>query len=214
MRTFCLTCVLCLALLLTSTNTVAQTLSGGLVGGINASMFSDFPSPGPETQRRSTGLAAGVYLEFPLGRVVSLQAEVIYAQKGSRVEGPPAPGAASTVFLSERFDYVEVPILVRFGATGDRSGIYGVAGPAIARLVRARERFDVPGVPVLDQDIADGVNATDAGLVVGAGFSTGRLAIEGRLDVGLRNLIPPADRRTGDPAPANRSVGVVARLRL
>jgi len=97
---------------------------------------------------------------------------------------------------------------------GDRTGAYALVGPAVAALVRARERFDVPGVATLDQDIKDGVTGMDATLVVAGGVSLGRLGVEGRVDIGLRNLIPPGDRRPGDPTPTNRSLAVLARLRL
>jgi hypothetical protein len=205
----------CLSILLIlSRAAAAQGLSAGIVGGFNTSTFSDFPNAGPETPRHESGVLAGFYLELPLGRAVSLETEVSYTQKGTRVEGPATLGGPSTVFLAERFDYVEIPILVRVGATGNRAGVYGVAGPAVARLVRARERFEVPGFPALDQDISDGVTSTDASVVVGAGLSIGRLAIEGRLDVGLRNLMRPADRRPGDPELTNRCAGVIVRLRL
>jgi hypothetical protein len=89
-----------------------------------------------------------------------------------------------------------------------------VAGPAVAWLVRARERFDIPGVPIQDQDIADGLTGVDATVVVGGGIALGRLDVEGRVDVGLRDLIPAADRRPGDSRLTTRSFAVLARLRI
>jgi hypothetical protein len=89
-----------------------------------------------------------------------------------------------------------------------------LAGPAVAVLVRARERFAVPGLATQDQEITDGVSGIDAGVLLGGGFAIGRVGIEGRFDAGLRNLIPPADRRGGEPARTHRSVSVAARLRL
>jgi outer membrane immunogenic protein len=192
----------------------AQSVSIGVLGGLNASTFADFRDLGPGTLRRVPGLLAGVFVEVPIGGRVSLQPELIYTQKGARVEGPALPGATTTATVSERFEYLQAPILIRFGATADRRGVYIVAGPAVAALVRAREHFDVPGVVLQDEDIKDGVTGTDVGVIAGGGFSTGRLGVEARVDVGLRNLIPPSDRRAGDPAPTNRSVSIAARLRL
>jgi hypothetical protein len=85
---------------------------------------------------------------------------------------------------------------------------------AFAALVRGRERFEMTGLPSQDQDIKEGVTGTDAGFVIGGGFSVGRIGIEGRFDAALRNLIPPRDRRPGEPEPKNQSLAVLARLRL
>jgi len=193
----------------------AQSFSGGVIVGVSSSTVSNFGNVGPTTLRRRTGVVAGLSVEALLARFASLQPEILYVQKGIRLDAPLVAGASSaSTSLTERFDYVEVPILVRLGATAARPGLYVLAGPAVAVLVRARERFEVPGLPTRDQDIKHGVTSTDAGLLLGAGFSTGRLGIEGRFDIGLRNLIPPADRRAGDAERTHRSVSIAGRLRF
>jgi Outer membrane protein beta-barrel domain len=216
MRPICRGLLILLAPLLPVATAAAQSFSGGVIAGVSSSTVSNFGNVGPTMLRRETGLVAGFYVEASLARFASLQPEIVYVQKGIRLDGPLVVGASSTASarLTERFDYVEVPILVRLGAIARRPGLYALAGPAVAVLVRARERFEVPGVPTLDQDIKDGVTGTDAGVLVGAGFSTGRLGIEGRFDAGLRNLIPPADRRAGDRERTHRSISVAARLRF
>jgi len=203
-----------LVLLFTASPARGQGLSAGLIAGVNASTFSDFGDVGPATERRQVGLIAGVSLDVPLARWASFAPEAVYTQKGARLEAPVLPGSASTAVITQRLGYLEVPILVRLGSTPRSTGPYVVAGPAVAALLHAREHIDAPGFPTQDQDIKDGVTSADAGIVLGAGFSIGRLGVEGRFEAGLRNLIPPADRAARDPEPTNRSLTVVARLRL
>jgi hypothetical protein len=180
MRVICrgLLILLTLAPLVLAETAAAQSLSGGVIVGVNSSTVSNFGNVGPTTLRRETGLLAGFYVEASLARFASLQPEVVYLQKGIRLDGPVLAGAPSSASASitERFDSIEVPILV--------------------------------------QDIKDGVTGTDAGVLVGGGFSIGRVGIDGRFDAGLRNLIPPTDRRAGDRERTHRSVSVAARLRF
>jgi hypothetical protein len=215
MRTYCRSLLVALAIASFTVSTAAgQTLSGAVVAGLTGSTFSDFADVGPAAARRQIGLLAGFSLEIRLERFVSLQPEVLYSQKGTRLETTPLPGSASSAVVIERFDYIETPILIRVGATAGRDGPYAVAGPAFAALARAREHIEVPGFPTQDLNIKDGVTGTDVGVVIGGGVSIGRLDIEGRFDAGLRSLIPPDDRRSGDPHPANRSLTALARLRF
>jgi hypothetical protein len=181
----------------------------GLVGGTALSTLANFGDQVSVTDGRLAGVLAGVYVDLPLAHRVSLQPEVAYLRKGVHLEGPVAPGSTAPVRITEWFDYLEVPVLVRLGAVGRRDGLYAVAGPAVARLVRAREGFDVPGVAVLDEDIADGVTATDVALVAGAGLAISRVAIEARFERGLRNLIPPGERDRVDRTPTTRSLALV-----
>jgi hypothetical protein len=155
MRPICRGLLILLAPLLPVATAAAQSFSGGVIAGVRSSTVSNFGNIGPTTLRRETGLVAGFSVEASLARFASLQPEVVYVRKGTRLEGPLVAAAPSSASASipERFDYIEVPMLVRLGATAGRPGLYVLAGPAVAVLVRARERFEVPGLPTQDQDI-------------------------------------------------------------
>lgn len=192
----------------------AQTLSFALVGGPGAATIADFRDTGPGSAlERRTGVLAGVSFEIPVAAGVALVPEIVYTQKGVGVDAPAAPRSAARASVFERFDYVEMPLLARVGAAGGRRGAYGIAGPMLAILVRARERFEAPGIPIAEADLMDGVTHLDAGAVFGGGVSAGRIDLELRADIGLRTLIPPADRRAGDSEPRNRSLAALVRWR-
>ena len=111
----------------------AQSFSGGVIVGVSSSTVSNFGNVGPTTLRHRTGVVAGLSVEASLARFASLQLEILYVQKGIRLDGPLVAGASSaSASLTERFDYVEVPILVRLGATAARPGLY-----VLARVLRS-----------------------------------------------------------------------------
>jgi len=192
----------------------AQSASVGVLGGLNASTFDGFSPPGSVVLRREVAALVGVSVELPPRGWVTLQPEVVYAHKGAGVEGQAVAGAAPSVFLTDWLEYLEVPILFRLGANGGRRGLYGVVGPAVAWLVRAHERWNIPGVLTQDQDIKDQLTGVDVAVVAGGGVSVGRFDVEGRVDIGLRDLKPIDDRGPGDSALTNHSVAVLARLRF
>src|SRR3989442_12023163 len=82
----------------------AQSVSIGIVGGLNASTLADFRDVGPGTLQRLPGLLAGVSVEVPIAGRVSLQPEIIYTQKSARIQGPAAPGTTPPPTVTQRFD--------------------------------------------------------------------------------------------------------------
>src|SRR5216110_1480203 len=139
MSTSCRVAATVLALVLIAAATAsAQVPSGSVVIGVNVSTFAD-SGYGASALGYEVGWLVGFSLELPVSRRVSLQPEVVYSHKGNRVETPPAPGSTPFQLAAQRLEYVEVPLLIRVGATAGRGGIYALAGPAIAALARARE---------------------------------------------------------------------------
>ncbi len=110
-RNLCLTVVL----LLCATISFAQekdryTVSGGVLGAANYSKFrvSD-DVPGVETKFK-WGYAPGVWVNFPLGNVVSLEAQAQYSRIGSKAE------TAGVTSLNQELTYLSVPLFFKFNA--------------------------------------------------------------------------------------------------
>ncbi|HEV2130589.1 MAG TPA: porin family protein [Longimicrobiaceae bacterium] len=177
-------------LLLFAQSAHAQVREAGLkVGGGNSSMLFFFGPCPPEVGRGCAesaqpnqprrGVAAGAFVRFGLRRGLSVQPELLYAQKGYEVTGP-------TLHLS----YVELPFLFRADlrapeARGLRPFLYG--GPAPAVLVSCtvfgttvqgpyRDRCGEADATPTGTDPA----AYDLGLVLGGGLGYGRFALEVR----------------------------------
>jgi len=92
------------ALFFLSYKTSAQSISGKLIGGINAGQvdgddYAGFDKP---------GLVLGGAASFPLSKKVFLQPEVFYSQKGAKnSENDP-------LYFRWRLNYIETPVVVHF----------------------------------------------------------------------------------------------------
>jgi hypothetical protein len=161
----------------------AERIEGGVKGGVT---FSDIPGfadllaeeAAADTDYR-IGAVVGGFVAFPLGRYLSLQPEVLWAQRG--IEGSlPAIGEAFALKLT----YIDMPVLLRIGPSSSR-GFQVLAGPSFnvnigAQLIVGDTFND-------EEDYKDEVEDIDVGLVVGAGYYGGLMIIEGRYQEGLRS---------------------------
>lgn len=177
---------------------LAQGPTGGLEAGVSFSQIS--PAAVGESVRLSPGLLAGVYAVLPLRKLVSIQPEVVYAQKHSHL----TMTSGSTVQTTNlKLDYLEIPILVKLPLF---HSIYILEGAAFGWPVRAK----LEPASGAEQDIKSQTTSPDIGLVIGGGVALQQFAIEGRFDEGLRTINSTA----GSPVQRNRSFSILARRRL
>jgi hypothetical protein len=162
----------------------AQGFEVGVKGGFT---FADIPNyaeliddEGGNPEMR-VGAVVGAHLGFTLGRVIGLQTEVLYKQKGLKASAPAGIEEAITLKL----DYIEVPVLLRFGAMG-RNGLQFLVGPSFNFNTRARVVLE--GMFDEDEDVADEFEDFELGLVVGAGYYGSPLIVEGRYEEGLTDI--------------------------
>jgi len=180
--------------------------AGGVEVGAAWSKFSDLESSVGAIDHRP-GFLIGIYGVSRATENAGLQTELLFVRRGSV-----ARSASSSLTATETLDYLQIPLLLRIGpAVARRPTLFAVVGPAFSYLLRAREVVSPGGS---EEDIKSQVTGSDFSVVLGGGFRAGRLEIEGRYDHGFRNLVVSADRRPGDPEPKNRTVAVIARVRL
>jgi hypothetical protein len=106
------------------------------------------------------GWVGGGFLSLPFGPTLALQPEVLYEQKGGKINGN-----------SYQVDYVEVPILLDITLVGPL-GI--LLGPSFAGKV-------------FDNNLSD-VNNSEVGLIGGAQLNLARFLVSGRYEVGLTDV--------------------------
>lgn len=155
----------------------AEAQTAGLKFGRVWSEFDGETGVPDTTFERRSAWTAGLFLRFSLG-VVSIQPEVLYAQRGTRVDG-----VATTDEARIETTYVEVPILLRIGSgsTSLFGGGYGalkIDAKAVEEVGDMREEFD------LGPDIEN----FDYGVVFGASIGLGGIDLEGRYTLGLAEL--------------------------
>lgn len=180
-----------LLLLFSITELHAQESSFGVKGGATAynltSEFGEFES----TTDRKIGFEAGIFGDFPISEILSIQAEAVYVQKGGE-ESDDTFGSSSATL-----SYVDVPLLLKIRAPLDGSvKPYVFGGGYAGYLIDATS--DDEGASV---DIKEFVDDLNYGLKLGAGVHIGRIVIDARYDMGLANLFTDdldVDQSTGD----------------
>ncbi|RYF91361.1 MAG: hypothetical protein EOO03_01530 [Chitinophagaceae bacterium] len=169
-----------LAALMVSASGIAQTpdtytVSGGVLGAANYSKFrlAD-PIPGTESKFK-WGYAPGVYVNFPLGNVVSLEAQAQYSRVGSEYE----TGNATT--LNQELTYLSVPLFFKLHA--GKNLAFNLGGQADF-LLSAKDKT----LPV-EVDNEGIFEHNSLGLLGGVElFPRGRVTVFGKYVHGLKRL--------------------------
>jgi opacity protein-like surface antigen len=169
------------ALALFSTqNTIAQTssepynmdareeLKVGIKAGFNYSnVYSesgdDFVADG------KAGFAGGVFVSIPLNKLVGIQPELMYSQKGFKVEGTFLDGKLTT-------NYLDLPIHLQIKPT---ENISILAGPQFSYLLSTK--YELNGFSATDEeDFDDDNNRATVGISAGVDFTVQNFLISAR----------------------------------
>lgn len=165
--------------LISVNNSDAQDRRFGIKGGATAynltTEFGNFES----TTDRKIGFEAGVFGDFPISEIFSIQLEAVYTQKGG--EGGDEVFGTTSITLS----YVDVPLLFKITAPLDGTlNPYIFGGGYAGYLIDAS--IDITGEG--NQDVAEFVEDINYGLKLGLGVNIGRFVIDARYDIGLAHL--------------------------
>lgn len=141
----------------------------GLKAGINASNFNG----DVKDNAMRYGLHIGVLSEIIISDKFSLQPELLYSAQGYKNESPAS-------FSKSKFDYVLLPVLVKYYAIDNLSV---EAGPQVGFLVNSINRDNDGNTDIKDQSLVDfGVN-----LGLGYELSNG-IFLQGRYNLGITNV--------------------------
>jgi Outer membrane protein beta-barrel domain len=134
-----------------------------------------------------TGFVGGAYLNLPLGGgAFSLEPAVLYSMKGANFQG-------SDIEFSG--DYIQVPVLLRygFGAGGVKPVLF--AGPAASFQVGC-EYSDSSDSATCDEFGTNGKSVQWDG-IVGAGLGFGKLGVDVRYEFGLTDVYEDLNAKNG-----------------
>jgi hypothetical protein len=158
------------------------------------------------------GFAAGIGLNVPVASngFFSVQPELLYLQKGYRVEA--AGDEGSTLRLTDAFNYLEVPVLAKINFGTERLKLYVNAGPSVGYALNGRFKQDISGGLLAfstesknvfgeepDNSIGDETylspkyyNRVDVGVQFGGGIGLvvgpGMVLLDARYGMGLTNF--------------------------
>ena len=183
--------------------TAPAAVVGAQLGVDRTGIDGDAPPNSEYTDK--FGLVAGIQGEIGFAQDLSLSLQPSFVQKKSGVLIAPSTRGGSTTELELSFDYVSLPVLVKFTQAAGRTYVTG--GVAVDFLTAAT--LSGQGS---DRDVTSAFSGTDLGAVLGFGvvFPAGRTRVttELRFVQGISNMTTGAAAATaGALAPRLHSSG-------
>lgn len=158
----------------------------GIKGGVNFATLNGNDVDSPDSR---TSFHAGVFGEFPLTSMVSIQAEALYSGQGAQADFSGSDGDKAELQL----DYINVPVLAKFYIL---EGLSIEAGPQFSFLVNDEFDFN-PNSNDGDIDLNDSrfeANKFDFGVAGGVTFETAMgIFATARYTQGLTEIYDDAD---------------------
>jgi Outer membrane protein beta-barrel domain len=129
------------------------------------------------------GLAGGAFLSIPLGKVIGIQPEVLYSEKGFKSTGTLL---GSNFSLERSTSFVDVPLLL---AIKPISVITIVAGPQYSFLLKNNNNFTGGGITAEQQKIfeTDNIRKNILSFTGGADINLGTLVLGLRASYDTQN---------------------------
>ncbi|MDZ7718779.1 MAG: porin family protein [Balneolaceae bacterium] len=155
-----------------------QDRSFGIKGGAAAYQITNDVGSSSSTSDRKIGFEAGIFGEFPINRLLSIQPEAVFVQKGGEETSEQFGNSSITL------NYVDVPLLLKINAPVDgmlQPYIFG--GPYAGYLIEATSETESESM-----ELTEFLNEFHYGLKVGLGINIGSFLIDARYDMGLANI--------------------------
>jgi hypothetical protein len=172
----------------------AGELSFGAKAGFGLSNLTGTPGYWESYKDYKTGFNGGLVLLYEFSDQLALQPELLYSQRG--VQSNLYEGII-LVDVTASFDYVELPVLVRYQfPLQGKFKPHVFAGPSISYNLNSELEFKASVVSV-SADIGSVTQVSDFGLVAGGGFGydTGRgvVTLDARVYYGFTNVLLTGD---------------------
>lgn len=169
----------------------------GVKAGVNSSTLNSDPDA---DLSQLLGLNAGVYAGRHINDMFGAQIEALFSMRGAKEQ-------IGSVDTTVRLNYLDIPVLARFGNTStDGTHFHAFTGPQIGLNLSAKVKED-GGQSV---DLKDEVKGTDFAWVFGAGVERNKWNLDARFTLGLSNI----DNSQSDAKIKNRTISVMAGYRL
>jgi hypothetical protein len=161
-------------------------MQAGLKAGLNLANLSGDDAGSPDSK---TAFAFGGFFAYQFSPMFAIQPEIYYSMKGA-TDNMTFEG--STVDITYTFDYIEIPLLLKFMIPIQGSNIKPAifAGPHVAINTTAKVKAEYQGDS--DEDDIDDFKSTEFGLQFGGGVGfpvgKGELGFDIRYIMGLTTL--------------------------
>lgn len=158
-----------------------KTLSFGVKGGVN---FSNIYTRDIDDDNVLTSFHAGFFVTMPIAKFLSIQPELLYSRKGSKLvyDNDIVKGV-----YRFKLNYIEMPVLLKINITKNFN-IH--AGPYVAYLIDSSVKSESSSGNSNFEGNSDNddFNRLDYGLSTGLGFDFGSFGIGARYNYGLATV--------------------------
>ena len=187
------------ALLLGLANAASADPFGfGIKGGVNmANQVSSFNEGTTQiTSDVLFGFNGGIFMDFQLAGILSLQPEAEFSMKGFQQNIHHIPEVDSSAhilgyidgFDNFSFNYLEFPLLLKVhGSMGPDLQGFLLLGPSLSFLISANTHYSFAGIGTGGSVLNGAV--FDYGLNFGGGLEIGKVILDLRYDLGLASVI-------------------------
>ncbi len=117
----------------------------GLKGGANYSNVYDAQGENFKADSKF-GMVGGIFIAIPLGKVLGLQPEVLFSQRGFHATGTLL---GSPYNVTRTLNYIDVPLLLAIKAG---KGVSFMAGPQFSYLIKRTDKFTTATANVLQEE--------------------------------------------------------------
>jgi hypothetical protein len=179
----------------------AGDMTFGVMAGVQWAKVVQDPEPNEVDLKYKAGLLAGAFLGIQVTPVFSIEPQVLFSQKGVKVEGT---GSNANLEGSARIDYIAVPLLGKFWFPMSNSQVtpFVFVGPEVAFKVSCKAEgviLAVTGEEDCDKTDIIHIKSTDFGGTVGGGVkfrAANQLVIlDARYTHGFTNINDSGDNR-------------------
>jgi len=159
----------------------AQDTRFGIKAGVN---YATASGDNTSDYKSVAGASAGVMADFGLSDLISFHPELLYSQKGAKLE-------AGNASIKARTSYLDLPLLVRVNA----DGLLFEAGPQAGYLLGQKTEYT--NYPITGSNgsstSTEGSRKLDFGYVVGVGYQLEQgLEFNLRYNGGISDLSDPS----------------------
>ena len=182
--------VLTVALCALATPTFAQGTVFGVKGGVNfASLSFSDTEEGDETSSRTTYVIGG-FVGIPVTPMISIQPEVLWVPSGTEVDSAELGGQTAEI----SFNVVQVPVLLKANIGSSSTRPFFIVGPVFG-FKASKLKFKIGDFETTDPDETgdDEASSTDVAIAFGGGVDVGKLSVEVRYNLGVKDLDTSSD---------------------
>lgn len=147
-----------------------KSLTFGIKAGANYSNVYDSSSEDFIAEGKF-GFAGGVFMAIPLGKIIGIQPEILYSQKGFKSTGT---YLGSTYEMTRTTEFIDVPLLFAVKPIDKLTLLFG---PQFSYLMKQKDEFTGGTINVTQQQEFDNDDITKniMGLVGGVDFNMNNL---------------------------------------